>query len=78
MEDPVLSRRSIRKYTGQPVTDEHVERLLTAAMARPRPATSSPGSSSSSATALCWTRSPTFHPFSGMLAGGSRRHPGLR
>jgi len=35
MDDPVLSRRSIRKYTGEPVLDEHVERLLRAAMAAP-------------------------------------------
>ena len=35
MDDPVLSRRSIRKYTGQPVDDATVERLLRAAMAAP-------------------------------------------
>ncbi len=35
MDDPVLSRRSIRAYTAEPVTDEQVERLLRAAMAAP-------------------------------------------
>jgi nitroreductase len=35
MDDPVLSRRSIRRYTDQPVDDETVERLLRAAMAAP-------------------------------------------
>jgi nitroreductase len=35
MDDPVLSRRSIRKYTADPVDDETVERLLRAAMAAP-------------------------------------------
>ena len=35
MDDPVLSRRSIRKYTDQPVDDATVERLLRAAMAAP-------------------------------------------
>jgi nitroreductase len=35
MDDPVLSRRSIRKYTGEPVDDATVERLLRAAMAAP-------------------------------------------
>jgi nitroreductase len=35
MDDPVLSRRSIRKYTGEPVDDATVERLLHAAMAAP-------------------------------------------
>src|SRR5512143_2955522 len=35
MSDPVLSRRSIRKYTDQPVDDATVERLLRAGMAAP-------------------------------------------
>ena len=35
MDDPVLSRRSIRKYTAEPVPDDVVERLLRAAMAAP-------------------------------------------
>ncbi len=35
MNDPVLSRRSIRAYTSEPVDDDHVERLLRAAMAAP-------------------------------------------
>lgn len=33
--DPVLTRRSIRKFTGEPVEDALVERLLRAAMAAP-------------------------------------------
>ena len=35
MEDPVLERRSVRKYTDDPVPDEHVTTLLKAAMAAP-------------------------------------------
>jgi nitroreductase len=35
MNDPVLSRRSIRRYTDEPVDDDTVERLLRAAMAAP-------------------------------------------
>jgi nitroreductase len=35
MDDPVLSRRSIRRYTDRPVDDDSVERLLRAAMAAP-------------------------------------------
>ena len=35
MDDPVLSRRSIRKYTDEPVDDATVERLLRAGMAAP-------------------------------------------
>lgn len=33
--DPVMERRSIRKYTDQPVADDLVERLLRAAMCAP-------------------------------------------
>ncbi len=32
---PILSRRSIRKYTGEPVTDDEVRALLEAAMSAP-------------------------------------------
>ena len=32
---PLLSRRSIRKYTGEPVTDDEVRALLEAAMSAP-------------------------------------------
>jgi nitroreductase len=35
MDDPVLRRRSIRKYTAEPVSDDHLEHLLRAAMAAP-------------------------------------------
>jgi nitroreductase len=34
-DDPVLTRRSIRAYTDEPVTEAQVERLLRAAMAAP-------------------------------------------
>ena len=33
--DPVLSRRSVREYTDQPVSDEMVRTLLKAAMVAP-------------------------------------------
>jgi len=35
MSDPVLERRSIRKYTDKPVPDELVEKLLRAGMSAP-------------------------------------------
>jgi len=35
MIDPILKRRSIRKYTGEPVSEEHVKAMLEAAMAAP-------------------------------------------
>jgi nitroreductase len=33
--DAILARRSIRKYTSEPVTDEDIKKLLEAAMAAP-------------------------------------------
>ena len=33
--DTIFKRRSIRKYTGEPISDELVERLLRAAMVAP-------------------------------------------
>jgi len=33
--DPILSRRSIRRYTNQPLSDEELTKLLTAAMVAP-------------------------------------------
>lgn len=35
MEDPVLERRSIRKYTDRPVPEEHIITLLKAGMSAP-------------------------------------------
>ena len=42
MDDPVLARRSIREYTNASVGDEHLERLLRAAMAAPSAMTKDP------------------------------------
>jgi nitroreductase len=42
MLDLIKRRRSIRKYTGEPVSDEDVERLLEAAMAAPSASNSQP------------------------------------
>lgn len=35
MEDPIFTRVSIRKFTDEKVSDEHIERLMRAAMAAP-------------------------------------------
>ncbi len=35
MLETILARRSIRKYTGEPVTDEALDRILRAAMSTP-------------------------------------------
>lgn len=33
--EAILSRRSVRSYTGEPVSDDHIEAILRAAMAAP-------------------------------------------
>jgi nitroreductase len=35
MIEPILARRSIRKYTDEPVSEEHVRKILEAGMAAP-------------------------------------------
>ena len=76
--DAILTRRSIRKYTDKPVTDEQVKMLLTAAMAAP-----------SAGNAQPWqfvvvrdhdllakvAAAASVHRHGGQGAGG---HPGLR
>jgi nitroreductase len=42
MLDTIFARRSIRKYTGEPVTEEQVRKLLEAAMAAPSANNSQP------------------------------------
>lgn len=42
MLDTIFARRSIRKYTGEPVTEEQVRNLLEAAMAAPSANNSQP------------------------------------
>ena len=41
--DILFARRSIRKYTGEPVTESEITSLLEAGMAAPRPPTASRG-----------------------------------
>ena len=42
MQDPVLERRSIRKFTDDPVPDDHVNTLLKAGMSAPSAANERP------------------------------------
>jgi nitroreductase len=42
MLDTIFKRRSIRQYTGEPVSDEQVQKLLEAAMAAPTAANRKP------------------------------------
>ncbi len=65
--ETILGRRSIRKYTGEPVTDGQVKRLLEAAMAAPSAHNRQPWHFivvSDKATLL---EIPKFHNYSKML-----------
>ncbi len=69
MDDPVLSRRSTRKYTADPVPDDVVERLLRAAMAAPSAGNQQPWQFvvvRERETLAAITR---FHPYASMLPG---------
>ncbi len=69
MIDAIFNRRSIRKYTGQPVTDETIETLLRAGMAAPSAGNEQPWHFvviRDRATLEAITR---FHPYAQMLHG---------
>ena len=67
MDDPVLSRRSIRKYTGEPVDDATVERLLHAAMAAPSAGNQQPWRFVVIRDRATRTAVTEVHPYSRML-----------
>jgi nitroreductase len=67
MDDPVLSRRSIRKYTSEPVPDDVVERLLRAAMAAPSAGNQQPWQFVVIRDRDTLTGITEFHPYSKML-----------
>jgi nitroreductase len=67
MDDPVLSRRSIRKYTGEPVDDATVERLLRAAMAAPSAGNQQPWQFVVIRDRATLTAITDVHPYSKML-----------
>lgn len=66
MDDPVFSRRSIRRYTAEPVTDEQVERLLRAAMAAPSAGNQQPWSFVVVRDRETLAAVPGFHPYAAM------------
>ena len=68
MDDPVLSRRSIRTYTTQPVSDEQVERLLRAAMAAPSAGNQQPWRFIVVTDHDTLAAIPSFHPYARMLS----------
>ena len=65
--EAVLSRRSIRKYTDQPVPDEVVKHLLEAAMSAPSANNKQPWHFVVIRDRGLLDAIPTFHPYSGML-----------
>jgi nitroreductase len=67
MDDPVLSRRSIRKYTSEPVPDAVVERLLRAAMAAPSAGNQQPWQFVVVRDRATLTAITEVHPYSSML-----------
>ena len=67
MDDPVLSRRSIRKYTAAPVGDDLVEKLLRAAMAAPSAGNQQPWQFVVIRDRALLERIPQVHPYAKML-----------
>lgn len=65
--DPVLSRRSIRRYTGQPVDDATVERLLRAGMAAPSAGNQQPWQFVVIRDKASLTQIAGWHPYAKML-----------
>lgn len=66
-DDPVLSRRSIRAYTGEPVTETQVERLLRAAMAAPSAGNQQPWQFVVVRDRATLAAVTEFHPYARML-----------
>jgi nitroreductase len=67
MDDPVLARRSIRKYTRDPVDDERVERLLRAAMAAPSAGNQQPWQFIVVGDRAVLDAVPEVHPYASMI-----------
>jgi nitroreductase len=67
MDDPVLSRRSIRRYTDQAVDDAAVERLLRAGMAAPSAGNQQPWQFIVIRDRASLTQITEWHPYAKML-----------
>jgi nitroreductase len=64
----ILSRRSIRKYTSEPVSDESIQRLLEAAMAAPSAGNEQPWHFIILSDRNILDEIPKFHPYAQMTA----------
>ena len=69
--DAILSRRSIRKYTEQAVSDEAVEELLKAAMSAPSAGNQQPWQFVVIRERGLLDEIPKYHPYSAMLKEAS-------
>lgn len=67
----VLSRRSIRRYTSQPVPQEVIEDLLKAAMSAPSAGNEQPWHFVVISDGKILNEIPKFHPYSSMLSEAS-------
>ncbi|MGO8684995.1 MAG: nitroreductase family protein [Thermoleophilia bacterium] len=65
--DPVLTRRSIRRYTSAPVSDEQIQRLLEAAMSAPSAGNQQPWHFIVVTDRVVLNKVPTIHPYAAML-----------
>ena len=68
MSDPVLSRRSIRRYTDEPVSAHDIESLLRAAMAAPSAGNQQPWTFVVVRERATLDAFPSFHPYAGMMS----------
>lgn len=68
MSDPVLDRRSIRKYTDQPVPDKLIETLLRAAMSAPSAGNERPWHFVVIRDRAILDAVPRFHPYARMMS----------
>lgn len=69
MIDAIFNRRSIRKYTGQPVSDETIETLLRAGMAAPSAGNEQPWHFIVIRDRTTLEAITRFHPYAQMLHG---------
>jgi nitroreductase len=67
----ILTRRSIRRYTSEPVTEAEVEKLLAAAMAAPSAGNQQPWHFVVIRERDTLNAVPEFHPHAGMLREAS-------
>jgi nitroreductase len=66
-DDPVLTRRSIRRFTPEPVGDDQVHRLLEAGMAAPSAGNGQPWHFIVVTQRTVLDRIPQVHPFADMV-----------